>query len=137
MSEKTKAQRTATKAGAIDELALQNAIRYRHKQDWPDTILQLTKRIAAVNQTWAQIIMRLMTIEGLSISWKKEVESLVLTVTFVQDDEDGTPIEEIERHVIHHEQLHDARQYIEVLLMDKLDHSELIARVDPQQEQTP
>ena len=108
-----------------NELALQNVIRKRHCKDWPNVVLQLTKRVQAVNQTWAKIIMQLMTIPGLSVTWKKEEDSLVLIVTVERHR-----AEEVERHVINPEQLYDARQYIEVFLMDKLDHSELIARVE-------
>ena len=117
----------------MNELALQNVIRKRHCKDWPNVVLQLTKRVQAVNQTWANIIMQLITIPGLSVTWKKEEDSLVLIVSVSELRNDKHEVirpEEAERHEITAKELYDARQYIEVLLMDKLDHSELIARVE-------
>lgn len=114
---------------AIDELAMQNMIRKRYCKNWPDTILQLTKRVQAVNQTWAKIVMQLMTIPGLSIAWRRDEEKDGLIVSIsIQHQGGGVPVEEVELHEITAQELQDAHQYIEVLLMDKLDHSELIAR---------
>jgi len=104
---------------AIDELALQNVIRKRYCNNWPDTILQLTKRVQAVNQTWAKVVNQVMTIPGLSISWTMFAEKLAVRVSIG---------DEHEQHEITAKELHDAQQYVEVLIMDKLDHSELIAR---------
>ncbi len=115
---------------AMNELAMQNVIRKRYCQNWPDTILQLTKRVQAVNQTWTQIVVKLMTIPGLSITWKHNTKSGVLEVSIAikHPASDGIPLEEVEIIEISAEELHKAHQYIEVLLMDKVDHSELIAR---------
>lgn len=127
MSEKkTKEQRMAL-PGAIDELSLQNAIRSRHRQDWPNVILQLTKRVQAVNQTWAKVVMQLMTIPGLSVTWKRdaEKEALIVSVSIQHPNSDD---EEVEVHEFTGLQLQEAHQYVEVLLMDAVDHSELIAR---------
>lgn len=121
------AKAKAPPAGAYDELALENALRSRHKQNWPNVILNLTKRVQAVNQTWAQVVMQLMTIPGFRISWYRSEEADVATA-------DGSFVVEIrvgdvyEFHEITAMQLHEAQQYIEVLLMDKVNHSELIAK---------
>lgn len=114
---------------AIDELALQNVIRKRYCRNWPDTILQLTKRVQAVNQAWAKVVSLIMQIDGLSVTWSRDEEKdgLVVTITFKHPG-GGVPVEEVELHEISAQELHDAHQYIEVLLMDKLDHSKLIAR---------
>lgn len=116
-------------AEAIDELALQNVIRKRHCRDWPNVVLQLTKRVQAVNQTWNKIIWQIMTIPGLSVNYSREGDKLVIAVTY-KHPEDGAVkyVEEVELHEITLEDLGTAQQYIEVLIMDKLDHSELISR---------
>lgn len=114
------------------ELALQNVIRKRHCKDWPNVVLQLTKRVQAVNQTWAKIIMQLMTIPGLSVTFSGHDDHGMMVVVKFRHPDGGVPVEEVEVHEITVKELHDARQYIEVLLMDKLDHSELIARIEAQ-----
>lgn len=133
MSELSKEQRLATKAGAVDELSLQNAIRVRYKTKWPSVILELNKRIQAVNQTWNKVMWQIMNIPGLSVTYSREGENLLVTV-FVCEQRDGENnvirIEETERHEITIQELMTAGQYIEVLIMDKLDKSELIARLD-------
>lgn len=111
---------------AVDELALQNVLRKRHCKNWPDVMLQLTKRIQAVNQTWAKIVMQLMTIPGLSLTWRRDPEKAILIVS-ISIKYPGD-VEEVEVHEFTGLQLHEAHQYIEVLLMDAVDHSELIAR---------
>ncbi len=111
--------RSEAPPGAIDELTLQNTIRSRHKQDWPNVILQLTKRVQAVNQTWAKIMSQVMTIPGLRITWENFAGKLAVRVTIGDEHElhDFTDVE-----------VQEAQQYIEVLLMDRLDHSKLIAK---------
>ena len=131
MSELSKEQRMATKTGAIDELSLQNAIKQRHKQDWPNTIVQLTKRIAAVNQTWNKVMWQVMNIPGLSVTYSRKGQNLLITVTFKHPRNVGLKsLDEVEVHEITVAELMTAGQYIEVLIMDKLDKSELIARLD-------
>ena len=107
--------------GAIDELALQNVLRKRHCKDWPNVMLQLTKRIQAVNQTWSEVISKLMRIPGFRLSWycDHEKDSLVLEIKIHH---------ETETHEFTALQLQQAQQYVEVLIMDKVDHSELIAK---------
>lgn len=111
----------------MNELAMQNMIRKRYCRNWPDTILQLTKRVQAVNQTWVKIVMQVMTIPGLRISWYRSVETDAATTndSFVVEIRIG---DVYEFHEITAEELQDAHQYIEVLIMDKLDHSKLIAK---------
>ena len=107
--------------GAVDELALQNVLRKRHKQDFPNTILQLTKRIQAVNQTWASVISKLMCIDDFRLSGYRSNETGGLVVDIWIGGE-------VERHEFTTEELQEAHQYVEVLLMDKVDHSGLIAK---------
>ncbi len=114
-----------------DELTLQNTIRRLHKQDWPNVILQFTKRVQAVNQTWAGVVSKLMRIPGFRLSWyhDEDKDSLVMEISIKHPEKPGSvALEEVELHEITAKELQEAHQYIEVLLMDKVDHSELIAR---------
>ncbi len=113
---------------AIDELALQNMLRKRHCKNWPNVLLQMTKRIAAVNQTWNRVMWQIMNIPGLSVTYSRVGDKLQIAVTFKHPD--GDHGNEVELHEITVPELLTAGQYIEVLLMDKLDHSPLIARLD-------
>ena len=117
---KTKEQRMAP-AGAVDELTLQNALRKRHKQDYPNVLVQMTKRISAVNRTWASVVAQLMRIPGLRLSWYRNEEKHALVVEIRIGDE-------LEVHEFTELQLQEAHQYVEVLLMDRVDHSKLIAK---------
>lgn len=119
MRERTKINVSPRPPEAMDELALQNAIRKRYCQNWPDTILQLTKRVQSVNQTWAKIMMQIMTIPGLSINYAREGDVLVVTVS---------TIEKVDRIEITLEELQAAQQYVEVLVMNKVEQSQLIRR---------
>ncbi len=128
--EKDKVNASPRPPEAIDELALQNVLRKRHCKDWPNVILQLTKRVQAVNQTWAQVVVKLMSVNGLRISWYQQDEKLIVEVRYISGVKaNEVDVEEVELHEITAAELQEASQYIEVLLMDKLDHSELIARV--------
>ena len=116
----------------IDDLAMQNMIRKRYCRNWPDTILQLTKRVQAVNQTWTQIIMTLMRIPGLRISWYRDdkADKIIVEVSYKSGTgPNEVDVEEVELHEITAEELAKAHQYTEVLFMDKLRQSKLIARV--------
>lgn len=115
-----KARDAAPPAGAIDELSVQNFLRTRHKQNYPNTILHLTKRVQAVNQTWTGIVSKLMCIPGFRLAWyRDDEENLVVQIRIG---------EEYELHKITAKELQEAHQYVEVLLMDKVDHSKLIAK---------
>ncbi len=116
--------------GAIDELALQNVLRKRHCKDWPNVLLQMTKRIAAVNQTWNKVMWQIMNIPGLSVNYSKEGAVLQIAITFKHPESSPVKCDEVELHEITVPELMTAGKYIEVLIMDKLDHSELIARLD-------
>jgi len=104
---------------AMDELAMQNAIRKRYCRDWANTILQLTKRVQAVNNRWAQITDKICRIDNCRVSYYRSDGDFVVEVRIG---------DEVEAHAIHLEELIDARQYIEVLVMDKLSGSKLIAK---------
>jgi hypothetical protein len=130
MSELSKEQRLATKTGAIDELSIQNMLQKRHKQNYPFVILQLTKRVQSVNQTWNKVMWQVMNIPGLSINYSKAGDKLLITVTYKHPGKAGIPLDEVELHEITVPELMTAGKYIEVAIMDKLDKSELIARLD-------
>ena len=103
----------------IDDLALQNAVRKRYNQNWPAVIVELTKRVQAVNAEWQKIMTQIMFIDGLRVSYAREGDSLVITVSVRED---------AERHEISMEDMRAAKSYIEVLVMDKLSNSKLIAK---------
>jgi hypothetical protein len=116
MDKKTKKQRMVP-IGAVDELALQNVLRKRHKQDFPNVILQLTKRIQAVNQTWAGIIGKLLNQQDAKLSYFRRDDELIVEIRI------GGEVEQIP---ISLSEVAQAHQYIEVLIMDKVDHSKLL-----------
>jgi hypothetical protein len=118
MGEKTKAQRMASRQG-IDELSIEAALRKRHKQDYPTAILNLTKRIQAVNQTWARVFFDIMNIPGASLNFECIDDKLIITVRIGEG---------VETHEVTYPQLQEAHQYIEVFIMDKIDHSELLTK---------
>lgn len=112
-------QKQSPPPGAIDELALQNVIRKRYCNNWPSTILELTKRVQAVNAQWKQIITKMLYTEGMRISYAKEGDNLVVTVSVGKVHEHhNIPLEEVQR----------AMPYIEVLVMDYLINSKLLER---------
>lgn len=104
----------------MDDLAVENLIRKRYCQSWPATIHQLTKRVQAVNQQWAAIMQKILRVDGLQVSYAREGDNLVITVTCR---------EEQERHEVSLETVQGAMPYIEVLVMDRLINSKLIAKV--------
>jgi len=131
MNEKNEIEATRP-AEAIDELALQNVIRKRHCRDWPNVVLQLTKRVQAVNQTWNKIMWQIMMIPGLSVNYSREGDKLIIAINH-KIPGDPNNASEHEVHEITIDELGQADKYIEVLIMDKLDHSKLISRLDPQE----
>jgi len=108
-----------------NELAMQNMIRKRYCDNWPDTILQLTKRVQAVNSSWASITDKVCRIDGCRISYYREKDDFVVEVRIA---------DEFERHAITLQELIEARQYVEVIVMDKLSDSKLIAKLDQKPE---
>jgi hypothetical protein len=129
---KTKTKTKASPAAANNELGMQNAIRKRYCDNWPDTILQLTKRVQSVNQTWTEIIVTLMRIPGLRISWYRDdkADNMIVEVRYTSGTgPNEVDVDEVELHEITAEELARSMQYLEVLFMDKLKKSELIARV--------
>ena len=117
MTKRKRPKRVKTSPPASNELALEIQIRKRYCDTWPNTILQLTKRVQGVNQTWNRIMVKLITTPGLRISYAKEGDVLVVIVS----DDNKT-----ERYPITPEELQAAQQYIEVLVMDKISRSELL-----------
>jgi len=114
-----KQSRQAPQPGAIDELALQNGLRKRYATNWPAVILELTKRVTAVNQQWAKIMLQIMHIDNLRITYAKVGDNLEIDVSC-----NG----EVELHKVPLEEMQKAMPYIEVLVMDKLCNSKLIEK---------
>lgn len=126
-SEKKKLRTQQAMAGQHDELAVQNSIRRKYASNWPSIILQLTKRVQAVNNSWQNIIRQVMQIDGLRISYAREEGFDGMTVVVnVRRPKDG--VDEVEIHQIKAKELMLAQQYLEVLIMDKLKNSKLIAK---------
>lgn len=111
---------TQPPAGAIDELTLQNAIRKKYKQNWPAVIVEMMKRVQAVNSQWTAIMNKILFTEGLSVTYKREADNLVITVQHHDEQE---------LHKISLEEVQKAMPYIEVMIMDRLTNSQLIAKV--------
>lgn len=99
-------------AGAIDELSLQNAVRKKYSQNWPKIVVELMKRVQAVNTSWSNIMAKLMMDHKLSIAFKFGPEGLKIHLGNGQGgyNETTVPFEKVQ----------EARQYIEVLVMDEL-----------------
>lgn len=126
--EKAAARTAEYMAGQPDEKALEIQIRKRYIENWPNTILQLTRRVQGVNNTWSQIMMKIMTVDGLRISYACEDEEFVITIEVheLRDGENNvTRVAEVERHKISVKELVEAAQYIEVLIMDKIADSRI------------
>ena len=115
---KNKKQRSEQPLGAMDELSMELEIRKRYRQNWPSVVLNLTKRIQAVNQTWAKAVRDIMRIDGLQVRWYQKDGKFHIEIRIG---------DKVEHHEIDFQELQDAHQYIEVLLMDKVQHSKLIA----------
>ena len=111
-----------------NELGMQNVIRKRYCQDWPNTILQLTKRVQGVNGVWAEITNKVCRIDGCRVSYYREGHDFVVEVRIG---------DEVERNAIRIEDLIEAKQYVEVLVMDKLKDSKLIAKHLAKLDKTP
>ena len=139
MGDKTKAQRMASKKG-MDELSIEVQLRRRHKQNYPTTILNLTKRIQAVNQTWNNIMWEIMNTPGLSINYCREPAGLQIAITYKQPapaepkPDVHPPDDVVELHTITVAELMTANTYVEVAIMDKINKSELIARIRKENE---
>jgi len=104
-------------AGVPDELAIENDIRRRHTADFPKVIRELMTRVQNVNQGWGQIMQTIMMFEGLRVTYAKEGDNLIITVSYKN---------EMEQHTLTPEEVAAAAQYIEVLVMRKLQNSQLI-----------
>ena len=127
MTKRKKPKRIVTSPPRSNEMAMEIQIRKRYCNTWPSTILELTKRVQSVNQTWSQVIGVLMRIPGLRISWYRDtkIDQLIVEVRY----RSGTDVDEVELHEITSIELATAHLYIEVLLMDKLRQSKLIPRI--------
>jgi hypothetical protein len=117
-------RRKDTKPGAMNELAMQNVLRKRHCKDWPNVILQITKRVTAVNHTWAKVIFDILTIDGLNVRYvRAEDGGLRIVIAVVREN-----VDEVEEHILKLTDIQDKSDHIEVLIMDVIDHSKLIAK---------
>jgi len=106
-------------AGVPDELVIENALRRRHNADWPKVMREMMTRIQNVNQGWGQIMQAIMMFEGLRVTYAKEGENLVITVSYKGG---------VEQHTLTPEEVAAAAPYMEVLVMRKLQDSQLIMK---------
>lgn len=100
-----------------DQLAMEIGIRRRYCDNWPSVIVELSKRVQGVNQSWQQIMTAIMLKEGLRVTYAREDQDFVVTVSY-----NGV----VEQHRCSIDEFNKAAQYIEVLVMDKLKDSLLI-----------
>lgn len=120
MRRNKKQQRTKqVQMGMPDDLAIENAIRRRHNADWPKIIREMMTRVQNVNQAWGQIMQAVMMFEGLRVTYAREGENLVITVSYKDS---------VEQHTLTPEEVAQAATYIEVLVMNKLQNSQLIMK---------
>ena len=124
-SEAEQAKRNQRKAerdsGMPDKLRLENSIRRRHQTDFPRVILELTKRVQGVNQNWQRIMEKIMRCRGLAVQYQCDQQGdLVITVLYNN---------QVETHRVPSNEVVTSSQFIEVLVMDKLRNSPLMATV--------
>ena len=115
--EKKEARQKEMMQPGPDQLAMEIGIRRRYCDNWPSVIVELSKRVQGVNQTWQQIMTALMMKEGLRVTYAREDQEFVITVSY-----NGV----VEQHKCTIDEFTKASQYIEVLVMDKLKDSQLI-----------
>ena len=115
--EKKEARKQDMMSGQPDDLAIENSIKIRYGSNWPATILNLTKRIQGVNSTWMEIMNLIMFNDGLRITYARENEALVVTITY-----DG----KVEQYPISADEVIKSSQFIEVLVMNKIAESPII-----------
>lgn len=106
-------------SGQPDQLAVENGIRRRFATNWPTVILELSTRVQNVNQVWGHIMQMIMMVEGLRVTYAREGEDLVLTVSWN---------DQVEQHKISADEFVKAADHIEVLIMDKLKKSQLMMK---------
>ena len=113
-------QQHARSPEPMNELGMQNSIRKRYCNNWPAVILELTNRVQGVNNVWSQIMMKIMTIDDLRVTYARECTGDLIIRISIKDEH--------EQHNVTASELQDAAQYIEVLVMDKIANSKLIAK---------
>ena len=101
-----------------DPLAVEIQIRKRYASSWPNVILELTKRVQAVNQGWAEIMQTMMMVD-LRVSYARITGGLEIIVSYKN---------EVEHIEISYDELTEAMQYAEVLVMDRIKRSGLYAK---------
>lgn len=103
--------------GMPDALVIENVIRKRYNQNWPSIIREMMARVQGVNQCWQQVMDAIMMTDGLRVTYAREGEKLVITVSTG---------ERVEQFDVWPEELIKAREHIEVVVMDKLKHSQIL-----------
>jgi len=114
----SKRKERKARTGSPDQLALQNAIRSRYTQNWPNVILHLTTRIQSMNDRFQRLVKKLLFTEGLIFEMYRDGDNFVLR--FRRN-------ERVETHKISIEKVQDALPHIEVMILDRLERSELLA----------
>jgi len=118
--EKKEARKQEMIAGQPDDLGMENSIKIRYANNWPATILGLTKRIQGVNQTWMEIINLVMFNDDLRITYARENENLVVTIAHKG---------QVEQIPISAQEVINSSQFIEVLIMNKIAESPIIREI--------
>ena len=124
----------------FNEMGMQNVIRKRHCKDWPNVILQLTKRITGVNASWAKIMFDILTIPGLSINIvkhdgkydekKKFLGGMLVSLVYIHPRAEGhVALDEVEEIEFTLREMQEGSQHVEVMLMDRINKSKLLNRL--------
>lgn len=119
MQNKRRQRAKEAASGQPDQLAVENGIRRRFATNWPTVILGLSTRVQNVNQVWGHIMQMIMMVEGLRVTYAREGEDLVLTVSWN---------DQVEQHKLSADEFVKAADHIEVLIMDKLKKSQLMMK---------
>jgi len=103
----------------MDKLSLENVIRKRYNQNWPETMIELLSRVQNVNQTWARLIVQLLSIPNLSFRYYRDGDNLVVEVKHGNEAHlSRVPIETVQNSMDH----------IEVIVMNEISKSPLLEK---------
>lgn len=104
---------------SMDKLSLENVIRKRYNQNWPETMIELLSRVQNVNQTWARLIVQLLSIPNLSFRYYRDGDNLVVEVKHGNEAHlSRVPIETVQNSMDH----------IEVIVMNEISKSPLLEK---------
>jgi hypothetical protein len=115
--EKKERRKREQETGQPDQLVLEAGIRKRYANNWPNVILELSKRVTGVNTRWQNVMANLRA-SGAEVrySWHND-DGLTIRVCIDDEGEETT---------ISHQECIEGQHYMEVLVMDVLDKSPLI-----------